>query len=135
MVSFTSKWMDISAKTTNYSGPKSGKSPFETFATAFLDHSVDISPGAKELLDRLQRGQRWLTEQHNLWLDDDGRAVISEEFSRVLARWFELENLFRCCGYTGCIYGAEGSCPEGFVCIGCVDVPAPAVVAQLALTE
>lgn len=83
---------------------------------------ADLSNSAKELLRRLQRGQRLLTEQRQLWLDGDPQAASDEQFSDALARWDALERVFRCTKYTACIWGPGRSCPEDApgLCDGCV---------------
>lgn len=87
------------------------------------------------ILSRLRAGQRWLTNQHRLWLGDDSAAASDEEFSRALAAWDALERVFRCTGYTGCIWGADKHCSEDgpVVCDGCVKEPIEEPPEQLAL--
>ena len=86
------------------------------------------------LITRLQAGQTWLLDQHHKWLAGDLTAGSDAEFSRVWNRWWELDQLLRTdYEFQGCVYGDLGTCPEGFPCQGCADLPAPAVVAQLAL--
>lgn len=57
------------------------------------------STSSKESLRRLRAGQRWLTEQHRLWLADDSHAAPGDKFSAALAAWYQLEWVFRCSGY------------------------------------
>ena len=81
-----------------------------------------LSTSAKVLLRRLRAGQRWLTEQHRLWLADDPKAATDERFSWSLAAWDAMEQVFRCSGYTGCIWGPDGHCPDDapVICDGCL---------------
>ena len=86
------------------------------------------------LMARLQLGQTWLLDQHRRWQADDPNVADHAEFSRVWNAWWELDEQLRTgYGLEGCVFGADGSCPDGFPCLGCADLPAPAVVAQLAL--
>ena len=87
------------------------------------------------LLARLQAGHVWLLDQHERWQSGDLTAATDAEFSRAWNGWWSLDESLRAeNGFEGCIYGNDKSCPEGFPCRGCSDIPAPAVVAQLALT-
>ena len=89
-----------------------------------------------DLLVRLQEGQRWLLDQHQRWQVGDASAATDDEFSRVWNAWWELDDQLRTdYGFEGCVFGTGGACPEGFPCQGCAEMPAPAVVAQLALGE
>lgn len=82
----------------------------------------DLTESVKELALRLLHGQALLAKQHQLWLAGDPKAVKNEVFSDALARWDALERVFRCTGYTGCIWGLDRSCPEDAVavCDACV---------------
>ena len=91
---------------------------------------------AEALLDRLRTGHQWLLDQHQRWQNDDTTAVGDAEFSRVWNSWWGLDEQLRTeHGVQGCIYGPDGTCPDGFPCQGCADRLAPSVVAQLALTR
>ena len=81
-----------------------------------------VTEPVEALLLRLRQGQTLLTRQHARWLADDAKAAKAEVFSDALARWDALERVFRCTGYTGCIWGPGKSCPEESVirCDGCV---------------
>jgi len=83
----------------------------------------ELSTSPKELLRRLRAGQRWLTEQHRLWLDDDSHPAHGDKFSAALAARDQLERVFRCSGYKECIWGPSGHCPEDapLICDGCVN--------------
>ena len=76
----------------------------------------------ERLRTRLQLGQQWLVREHGLWIADDPKAATDERFSRALAGWDALERVFRCTGYTGCIWEPDKICPDGAVvlCDGCV---------------
>ena len=88
----------------------------------------------ERLITRLKNGHTWLLDQHQKWQAGDSDAESDEEFSRVWNRWWELDQRLRADhGFQGCVYDPDGTCPEGFPCLGCSDLPAPAVVAQLAL--
>ena len=87
------------------------------------------------LIARLQAGQTWLLDQHHRWQASDPNAASDEEFSRVWAAWWELDERLRTdYGFQGCVYGPEGTCPDGFPCLGCSELPSPDVVSQLAMT-
>ena len=80
----------------------------------------DLSKSAQTLLQRLQKGQRWLEEQHRLWTIWDSQAVSDERFSEVLAEWDKLEKVFRATGYLGCIWGERRCSDSGpVVCDHC----------------
>ena len=86
------------------------------------------------LLVRLRAGQVWLLEQHQRWQNDDTNAVDDAEFSRAWAGWWALDQQLRDQHhFQGCVFAPDGSCPDGFPCAGCADLPAPGVVAQLEL--
>ena len=87
------------------------------------------------LITRLRTGQTWLLDQHHKWQAGDPTAATDSEFSRVWNAWWGLDRSLReDYGFQGCVFGLDGACPEGFSCRWCADLPAPAVVAQLALT-
>ena len=90
--------------------------------------------GSRVVLARLQAGQTWLLDQHRRWQTGDLTAASAVEFSRIWNRWWDMDERLRAKhGFEGCVYGPDGTCPDGFPCRGCSDVPAPAVVAQLAM--
>ena len=96
--------------------------------------SSDGTESLERLIARLQKGQTWLLDQHHRWLVDDPTGADHSEFSTVWNGWWELDQQLReDYGFKGCVYGADGACPEGFPCRGCADLPTAAVVAQLAL--
>ena len=83
---------------------------------------------------RLQTGQTWLLDHHQRWQTGDLTAASDAEFSRVWNRWWKMDERLRTdYGFQGCVFGPDGSCPDGFPCLGCSALPAPAVVAQLVL--
>ncbi len=133
---FTSKWLKFSPRTPQYGGIKSIKRPSATSDTGISDHSPakhDI-PDSPVLLTRLRNGHEWLLDQHEHWQSDDTTAADDAEFSRVWDSWWRLDTKLRASnGFQGCIYGAGGTCPEGFPCQGCSETPVPGVVAQLEL--
>jgi hypothetical protein len=47
------------------------------------------------LLKRLVNGQKWLTAQHQAWLDSKPDAASDERFSVALATWSEMERSLR----------------------------------------
>ena len=67
----------------------------------------NLSDATKELIRRLRRGQRWLTENHRDWFG--GAELDDAEFSTSLMGWGELEVRLRQTGYTDCIWG-KGKC-------------------------
>lgn len=87
-----------------------------------------------DLLARRRTGHQWLLGQHEKWQADDPTAATDAEFLRVWNAWWDLDQRLRADhGFRGCLHGPDESCPEGFPCQGCADVPTPRVVAQLAL--
>ena len=85
-------------------------------------------------LTRLRRSHEWLLKQHELWQTGDSSADDDVAFSKAWNDWWELDHRLRVGhGFQGCLYGPDGTCPEGFPCQGCAGVPAPGVVAQLEL--
>ena len=112
----------------------------EEIRQALAEHKAEIlslltpSPDTGALLTRLRNGLSWLWEQHQRWQSGDYTAADDAAFSRVWNGWWELDWRLRTeHGFTGCIYGPDWKCPEGFGCIGCMDGPSPCVVAQLEL--
>ena len=104
--------------------------------TEILARLTLLHQDTEALLDRLRTGQRWLTDQHQRWQNNDANAANDAEFSRVWNAWWNLDDQLRADhGFEGCVCGPDEVCPEGFPCQGCAEMPAPAVVAQLALTE
>ena len=95
----------------------------------------EISEKRSALLLRLRTGHDWLLEQHHLWQSSDPKAADDAAFSKAWAGWWDLDFQLRArYGLAGCIFAPVGKCSQDFGCIGCVDVPTPSVVAQLALT-
>lgn len=84
--------------------------------------TLNFTETVETLVLRLRQGQTLLTRQHALWLADNPKAAKDEVFSDALARWDALERVFRCTGYTGCIWAPDKICPDGAVarCDGCV---------------
>ena len=131
---FTSKWLKFSPRTPQYWGIKR---PSATSDTGMSDHPPakhDI-PDSTVLLTRLRIGQVWLLDQHEHWQSDDTTSADDAEFSRVWNGWWELDRLLRADhGFKGCIYKPDGTCPDGFPCQGCADIPTVSIVTQLVLT-
>ena len=77
-----------------------------------------------QLLERLQRGSRWLEkEDQGYWAGDDDRAE-DELFSKMWALWSDLELALRNAHqYEGCIFGEGQQCPDDGVveCEACAD--------------
>ena len=91
-------------------------------------------PTKDSLLDRLQKGQIWLTAHHAQWIVNGPNAASDAEFSRVWNSWWKLDQRLRAeHGFEGCICAPSGKCLGDFQCLGCVEVLPPAAVAQLAL--
>ncbi|MDA1129588.1 MAG: hypothetical protein O2913_12975 [Chloroflexi bacterium] len=131
-IKFTSKWSEFTPQSLRYTGVRSIKSPSDTSDTPIVGHSQSTTA----LIKRLHEGHQWLLNQHRKWQVDDLTAVSDEEFSRVWNGWWKLDDLLRTdYGFQGCIYGPDGTCPDGFPCLGCADLPVAAVVAQMALIE
>ncbi|MDA1270558.1 MAG: hypothetical protein O3A93_04780 [Chloroflexi bacterium] len=104
------------------------------------NHYESNNPGIRgnisDLLARLQAGQTWLLDQHERWCVGDATAATGAEFTRVWNGWWELDHQLRAeHGFTGCIYGPHGICPEGFPCEGCAGTPPASLTAQLALSD
>ena len=120
MPEFRSKWLEKLTETPRYRGGKRNKSPFATSATAILGRSEEnpeaLPESAVLLIERLRNGSQWLAQEHSLWLSEDPIASADDKFSHALASWTELERVFRCTGYGGCIFGPDQRCP--------VDAPA-----------
>jgi len=58
-------------------------------------------------------GQRWLTEQHERYFEEDWGAVPDDLFSRELDTWIRSEDQLRAqYGYQGCMLGPGEHCPE-----------------------
>ena len=77
------------------------------------------------LLSRLQAGSRWLTAQHQAWLDDKEDAASDERVSVALDGWDEMERSLRLVyDYEGCVFGPDQRCPEDapVTCDFCVGV-------------
>jgi len=131
--SFTSKWLKNSLESRHYASAKSDESPLEGHPN---DNSKSSMADERAvLIARLRAGQTWLLDQHHRWQASDPNAASDEEFSRVWNAWWELDERLRTdYGFQGCVYGPEGTCPDGFPCLGCSALPAAAVVAQLAMT-
>ena len=91
-------------------------------------------PTIASLLDRLRKGQIWLTAHHAQWIVNGPNAASDTEFSRVWNAWWELDQRLRAeHGFEGCICAPSGKCLGAFQCLGCMEVLTPAAVAQLAL--
>ncbi len=70
-----------------------------------------INESIAELIRRLRRGQRWLTQQHLAKLV--GQQQVSDQlFCLGLVKWDQVEHLLRCSTYQGCIWGSDKECPE-----------------------
>ena len=134
---FTSKWLKFSPRTPQYGGIKSIKRPSATSDTGISDHSPakhDI-PDSTVLLTRLRNGHEWLLDQHERWISGDTTAVDDAEFSRAWNGWWELDRRLQADhGFKGCIYKPDGTCPDGFPCQGCADLPTTPEAAHLVLT-
>lgn len=76
----------------------------------------------KELLDKLRKGQEWLTKQHEYWLSDHEDAVDNATFGEQQAAWDEHERILRKGGYKGCIWQPLNRCPTAspVKCVGCM---------------
>jgi len=128
MPEFRSKWLEKLTETPKYGGNKRNKSPCAASATAILERSEEnpeaLSESALLLMERLRKGGQWLTEQHCRWLREDPIASADDKFGHALASWTELEQVFRCTGYEGCIFGPDQRCPEDapLTCDCCVGV-------------
>ena len=102
--------------------------------TEILARLTLLHQDTEALLDRLRNGQTWLLDQHRRWQSGDTTAVDDAEFSRVWNGWWALDQQLRDQhGFQGCVFAPDGSCPKGFPCQACADLPAPGVVAQLEL--
>ena len=123
-----------------YRAPKGVLTP--ELRQAMTEYKVEIlalltaPPDTEALLTRLRNGQSWLLDQHQRWQSGDSTAADDAAFSKAWNGWWELDWQLRAeYGLAGCIHGSSGTCPNGFGCMGCVEVPAPSVVAQLELVE
>ena len=81
-----------------------------------------------QILNRLVAGSRWLTNQHDLYSNDDPVAVNDTEFYKALDGWEKLEKQLRVQdGYQGCIFGSDEHCPQEAIinCAACTSVQSP----------
>jgi len=87
-----------------------------------MTSEFNLSTSSKGLLRRLRAGQRWLTEEHRRWLVDDPQTASDERFIAARTGWDQLERVFRCTGYTACIWEPDGRCPADapVICDGCL---------------
>ena len=93
-----------------------------------------------QILKRLVDGSRWLTNQHDLYSNDDPVAVNDTEFYKALDGWEKLEQQLRVQdGYQGCIFGLGERCPTEVIinCAACVSSHATsdAVEVQLGFSK
>ena len=76
------------------------------------------------MLQRLRKGLSWLVQVHDAFLA--GRAVktTDADFTRILDECAVMEQTLRVGGYTGCIFGEAGPCPEEAIitCDACMPV-------------
>jgi hypothetical protein len=80
-------------------------------------------PGILNQLERLQRGQAWLFEEHEKWLNDTPGAASDSYFQKALDGRVAMEAQLReHHGYRGCIHGEGERCPANSVvtCDACV---------------
>ena len=80
------------------------------------------SQAVKTLIEKLRKGQEWLTREHEYWLQEYTVAVDSETFSEQLAAWDEHEQILRKGGYKGCIWQPLNRCStkSPVKCFGCI---------------
>ena len=93
-----------------------------------------------QILKRLVDGSRWLTNQHDLYSNDDPVAVNDTEFYKALDGWEKLEKQLRVQdGYQGCIFGSDEHCLQEAIitCAFCIAEPARAepLVTQLGFLD
>ena len=95
----------------------------------------ELSTGTTELVRQLRASQKWLTEQHRLWLAGDRLDGDDAKFSRILDNWGLLEQLVRRTGFGGCIWAPSGRCPADapVICDGCTAPTQSEAVVELGL--
>ncbi len=76
----------------------------------------------QEIVQTLQNGQKWLTENFREWLG--GQEFTDEDrrlFDAGLERWERFERLYQATAPTICIWGNNKKCPSGapVVCVVC----------------
>lgn len=103
-----------------------------------MNYPSDLSPQAETIRQRLQAGQQWLMDQHEVYLAGESVAASDAQFGRALAAWTELERVYRCAVPEACIWAPDGRCPENapVTCDGCVgkgDFTTPAAQLGLAI--
>ena len=129
MPEFTRRWNNFSTEVGGNPSATSARSPYVTSGTSlqgtFSEKTFSRSGSdafSEHLLSRLQAGSRWLTAEHQGWLDDKEDAASDERFSVALAAWDEMErSLRRVYGNEGCIFGSDQRCPQNAPvwCDGC----------------
>ena len=74
------------------------------------------------LVEKLQKGQEWLNNQHEYYLEEYTVAVDDATFYEQLSAWEEHEKTLRQSGYKGCIWQPLSRCPIRTVvrCNGCI---------------
>ena len=66
-----------------------------------------------DLLARLRNGHKWMTEQYELFNQDNPQRASDAAFTESLSRWVTLELELRMIhGYQGCIYSEGERCPD-----------------------
>ena len=92
---------------------------------------------AKGLLHQLRDHQRWLTEQHRLWIADDPQGANDSTFAHRMALFSLIEQALRCAGLTGCIWAPGGRCPQDapVTCDGCTESDRPEQAVQLGMND
>ena len=74
------------------------------------------------MVEKLRKGQEWLTKHHEYWLEDYTVAADDETFRQQLAAWNEHEKTLWQAGFKGCIWQPLGRCPNKapVKCLGCI---------------
>ena len=76
-------------------------------------YSCHRSPSLGNIVGLLVEHSQWLTREYELLFEGESEGATKELFGSVLATWDELEVVARQVhGYTECIFGRDGRCPD-----------------------
>jgi hypothetical protein len=120
MPEFTYKWGKFSGGGATIEVKKAPEAPIGTSGTPIVSPSsknlCQRSPDHSDvrlILDRLIKGQRWLTDQLALWEKGNPKGASDDRFSVALQDWDILEGeLRRYYGFTDWILGPGERCPK-----------------------
>ena len=67
----------------------------------------------EKLLEKLRKGSRWLTKQHQRHYADDPNRCSVDKLAEIDSAWGDLEMVLRQVhSYSHCIFGEGQRCPE-----------------------